>query len=85
MTISNETEEAADLLFTLRNGNANALYAAAALGYFLSDSVYGAFTTMPWLGRDLYLPNVAVGRLVETSRDIERSSCSTRARAGCST
>ena len=72
VTISNETEEAADLLFTLRNGNANALYAAAALGYFLSDSVYGAFTTMPWLGRDLYLPNVAVGRLVETSKDIER-------------
>ncbi len=72
VTISNETDEAPDLLFTLRNGNANALYAAAALGYFLSDSVYGAFTSMPWLGRDLYLPNVAVGRLVETATEIER-------------
>ncbi len=72
VTISNETDEAPDLLFTLRNGNANALYAAAALGYFLSDSVYGAFTTVPWLGRDLYLPNVAVGRLVETATEIER-------------
>ena len=71
VTISNETDEAPDLLFTLRNGNANSLYAAAALGYFLSDTVYGAFTSMPWLGRDLYLPNVAVGRLVETAAEIE--------------
>ena len=82
VTISNETEEAADLLFTLRNGNANSLYAAAALGYFLSDTVYGAFTTMPWLGRDLYLPNVAVGRLVETATEIERQFLLYTAKSG---
>ena len=75
VTISNETDEAADLLFTTTTAQgprANALYAAAALGYFLSDTVYGAFTGVPWLGRDLYLPNVAVGRLVETPVEIQR-------------
>jgi CSLREA domain-containing protein len=73
VTISNETDEAPDLFFTTGGGTeANALYAAAALGYYLSDTVYGAFTSIPWLGRDLYLPDVAVGRLVETSLDIRR-------------
>ena len=72
VTISNETEEAPDLFFTLNNGNANALYAAAARGYYLSDTVYGAFTSVPWLGRDLYLPNIPVGRVVETPTDIRR-------------
>jgi Tol biopolymer transport system component len=74
VTISSESDEAADLLFTTTTSQgprANALYAAAALGYFLSDSVYGAFTSVPWLGRDLYLPNVAVGRLVETPLEIQ--------------
>jgi hypothetical protein len=75
VTISNETNEAPDLLFTTttsQGARANALYAAAALGYFLSDTVYGAFTSVPWLARDLYLPNVAVGRLVETPLEIQR-------------
>jgi ABC-type transport system substrate-binding protein/DNA-binding beta-propeller fold protein YncE len=75
VTISNETDEAPDLFFTTATAQgtrANALYSAAALGYFLSDTVYGAFTSVPWLGRDLYLPNLAVGRLVEGPLDIQR-------------
>ncbi len=85
VTISNETEEAADLLFTLRNGNANALYAAAALGYFLSDSVYGAFTTHAVARPRPLSPE---RRRRPARRDLDEtssaSSCSTRARADCS-
>ena len=84
VTISNETEEAADLLFTLRNGNANALYAAAALGYFLSDSVTAR--SRPCRGSaatsiSRTSPSAGSSRPRGTS---SASSCSTRARADCS-
>ncbi len=70
-TLSNEQDEAADLAFTLDSGGrANALYAAAAFGYVLSDDAYTAFTSIPWLGRELQLPEVAVARLVETPADV---------------
>ena len=73
VTISNELDEASDLAFLTSNGTrANALYAAAALGHFLSDAPYGSFITTPWLNRQLYLPTVPVARLVETPLEIQR-------------
>ena len=72
-TISNETDEAADLAFTTSNlTKGNALHAAAARAKFLSDAPYGTLAQIPWLGRQLYLPELAVGRLVETPLDIQR-------------
>jgi CSLREA domain-containing protein len=72
-TISNETDEAADLEFTTSNlTKGNALHAAAARAKFLSDAPYGTLAQIPWLGRQLYLPELAVGRLVETPVDIRR-------------
>ncbi len=52
------------------NGLANATSAALAAGYILSDDPYGDFTPSPWFNGELYVPQVAVGRLVETPADI---------------
>ncbi|MDP8911188.1 MAG: hypothetical protein M3M94_03890, partial [Actinomycetota bacterium] len=73
VTISPEFDEAGDLQFTTANlTKGNALYASAATGHFLSDDPYAAFTRVPWLGRELSLPQIMVGRLVETPADIQR-------------
>ncbi len=69
--ISPELDNASDLAFTTAGlTNGNALYAAAATNHILSDAVYGAFTTIPWLGRQLNLPQVAVSRLLESPAEI---------------
>lgn len=69
--ISPELDNASDLAFTTAGlTNGNALYAAAATNNILSDAVYGAFTTIPWLGRQLNLPQVAVSRLLESPAEI---------------
>ncbi|MBW3614917.1 MAG: PxKF domain-containing protein [Actinobacteria bacterium] len=70
VTLSNEQDATADLGFTLVEGYANALYAAAAHGYILTDDAYAAFSAVPWLGRSLALPQVSVARLVETPEDV---------------
>ncbi|MBW3642963.1 MAG: PxKF domain-containing protein, partial [Actinobacteria bacterium] len=70
VTLSNEQDATADLGFTLVDGFANALYAAAAHGYILTDDPYAAFSTVPWLGRSLALPQVSVARLVETPEEV---------------
>jgi len=44
--------------------------AALRANYFLSDDYYGAREPIPFNGRELYLPDVAVGRLVETPGDM---------------
>jgi Tol biopolymer transport system component len=69
--LSPEENEASDLAFTT-NGltTANATYASAAQNYILTDGAYGAFTNIPWLGRNLLLPQISVSRLVETPSDI---------------
>jgi hypothetical protein len=73
VSISPEFDEAIDLQFTTQNlTRANALYAAAATGHFLSDKAYASFTQIPWLGRELYLPQVSVGRVGETPLDVQR-------------
>jgi hypothetical protein len=46
--------------------------AAAALEkrYFLSDDYYAGLLPLPWRGRELYLPQFALGRLVETPAEM---------------
>jgi CSLREA domain-containing protein len=71
VSVSPESDFAGDLQFTTANlTKGNAIYAAAALSYFMTDGAYGAFTQIPWLGRELLLPQIPVSRLVETSEDI---------------
>jgi hypothetical protein len=69
--LSPESNEAADLAFTTSGLTlGNALYAASAQDQLLTDGAYGAFTSIPWLDRDLLLPQVSVSRLVESPRDM---------------
>ena len=46
--------------------------AAAALDkrYFLSDDYYAGLLPLPWRGRELYLPQLGLGRLVESPAEI---------------
>ncbi|MGB0383471.1 MAG: hypothetical protein ACPGWR_01485 [Ardenticatenaceae bacterium] len=39
-------------------------------GYFLSDDYYAGFTPIPYRGRDVILPEYAIGRLVETPEEM---------------
>jgi hypothetical protein len=52
------------------NGGNDSLMGAAAAGDILSDDPYGAFTPTPFLGTYRYMPNVALGRLVESPEDM---------------
>ena len=71
VTLSPEENAAADLAFTTNNLTAgNALYSSAAENNILTDGAYGAFTSIPWLGHDLLLPQLSVSRLVETPADV---------------
>ena len=71
VTLSPEENVAADLAFTTNGLVAgNALYNSAAENNILTDGAYGAFLSIPWLGRDLLLPQLSVSRLVETPADI---------------
>ena len=71
VTLSPEENVAADLAFTTNGLLAgNALYNSAAENNILTDGAYGAFLSIPWLGRDLLLPQLSVSRLVETPADI---------------
>ena len=42
------------------------LFSSLRLGNFLSDDPYGDVNPVPYLNRQLYIPELAVGRLVET-------------------
>jgi CSLREA domain-containing protein len=70
-TDANESTAVGDLAFTT-NGltKANALFASEFLSNVLTDDAYTAGTTIPWFGRELYLPQLAGGRLVETPDEI---------------
>lgn len=46
------------------------LYAALRAGQMLSDDPYGATDAIPYLDRALYVPRLAVGRLIETPAEI---------------
>ena len=47
-------------------GGNDAIDDSFATQWFLSDDVYGDPDPIDWLGRQLFLPDAAVGRLVET-------------------
>ena len=49
----------------------NALYGALVTRHFLSDDPYGDIDPIPWLDRYLNVPELAVGRLVESAADIQ--------------
>jgi hypothetical protein len=68
---SNEATAAQDVL---TKGENNPVSAALTAGYFLSDDPYGtsAGIALRNAGHQLYLPEISVGRLVETGDDILR-------------
>ncbi len=47
-----------------------ALYGASVSEHVLSDDAYGDVDPIPWLGRQLFVPDRAVGRLVENPAEI---------------
>jgi alpha-tubulin suppressor-like RCC1 family protein len=49
------------------------LYASMAKFCVLTDDYYADAAPIPWQGRSLYVPDMAVGRLVETPDEIRRS------------
>jgi len=66
--ISNESDYTNDVLAI--NGN-SALVGSFVTSNILSDNPYGDFQPIPWLNRQLYVPQVALGRLVETPEQIQ--------------
>ncbi|MDX6474967.1 MAG: hypothetical protein QOH95_478, partial [Gaiellaceae bacterium] len=66
-----ESTAVSDLFFTTNNlTRANALFASEFLSNTMTDDAYTAGETIPWFGRELYLPQIAGGRLVETPQEI---------------
>ena len=66
--VSNESDYTNDALAI--NGN-SALVGSFVTSNILSDNPYGAFHPIPVLNRQIYLPEVALGRLVETPAQIQ--------------
>jgi len=52
----------------------NAMYGALVTRHFLSDDTYGDIDPIPWLDRYLNVPELAVGRLVESAEDIQTAA-----------
>ena len=52
-------------------GGNDAIEDSFATQWFLSDDIYGDPDPIDWLGRQLFLPDAAVGRLVETHDDVQ--------------
>jgi hypothetical protein len=48
------------------------LFSTLANRYFLSDDYYAGLLPIPWNSREVYLPQLALGRLVETPSEITR-------------
>jgi parallel beta-helix repeat protein len=67
---SNELDNTGTLAFLTQNGD-DATYAAAGQGFVQTDDAYGAFHTRTLFGHEFFLPEVAVGRLVETPEEID--------------
>ena len=71
--ISNERDYAAAVLNTA-SSEQSGIFGALSAGYVLSDDAYAAFTSIfDWIDHELYLPDVAIGRLVETPVEIVAS------------
>ena len=74
--LSDLTQTANERMFSqelLESGasGASALVGAAFASRILSDDPYGSFTPRPFGGTHLYVPDVAIGRLVETPEQIQ--------------
>lgn len=65
-TISNEASYATEIASL----STSAIAGSMLTGHVLSDDRYGDGDPIAWLGRELYVPDMAVGRLVETPQDI---------------
>lgn len=66
-TLSNQQDYRAE---AAPNGLDNPISRAFARGYLLSDDPYGDFDPGEWLNGKLYVPDVALGRLVERPAEI---------------
>lgn len=66
--LGNELEHVWETIF--ESGRLDTISAAFGGGYFFSDNPYGSFAPFDFLhGDQLHLPNVAVGRVLETASD----------------
>ncbi len=70
MDLENESGYAQDQVYS---GEENPLSAALRGSYLLTDDVYGDLNPIPWLDSYAYVPDLAVGRLVETPADITKA------------
>ena len=80
--VSNERDYAADARQLAPNGPNNALFASFITSNILSDDPYGDFDPIPYLNRQLYVPDVALGRLVESPTQIVAQIAQFEARNG---
>ena len=69
-TLANQRDYRADAAV---GGLDNPISRAFARGFVLTDDAYGDFDPAPWLGGQLYLPDVGLGRLVEHPSEIMAS------------
>jgi uncharacterized delta-60 repeat protein len=67
VALDNELTYAGDEVY---NGKDNQLSSSLRAGYLLTDDPYGDFNPIPWLDGQAFVPDVAIGRLVETPTDI---------------
>jgi uncharacterized delta-60 repeat protein len=67
VALDNELTYADDEVYS---GKDNQLSSSLRAGYLLSDDPYGDFNPIPWLDGQAFVPDVAIGRLVETPSDI---------------
>ncbi|MCA9973289.1 MAG: hypothetical protein KC425_23885, partial [Anaerolineales bacterium] len=66
-SVSNEF----DYYFTLSPNGVSPVAEAMLQSFFFSDDFYASFdAAVPWRGRSLYLPDLAVGRLVESPAEM---------------
>ena len=68
--LDNESSFAPEQVYS---GKDNALSGSLRGGYLLSDDPYGDLNPAPWLDSSLYVPDIAIGRLVETPADISKA------------
>ncbi len=69
VSVANETTYADSLVF---GGHETSQSAAARRGMVFSDDAYGDFDPQTWTAGNLYVPDVGLGRLVETPAEIVR-------------
>jgi hypothetical protein len=70
-TIANEADYAQQLGASVLNSS-RPLYGSLFYRFIQTDNMYADRKPTPWRGRALFLPDLAIGRLVESPRDILR-------------